>query len=51
MGTHFLDRLFAPAAIAVFGANERTDSIDDGLDRSGSTAWFQQHRWRDIERK
>jgi acetyltransferase len=27
MGTHFLDRLFAPETIAVFGANERTDSI------------------------
>ncbi len=27
MGTHFLDRLFAPEAIAVFGANERPDSV------------------------
>jgi acetyltransferase len=27
MGTHFLDRLFSPDAIAVFGANERPDSI------------------------
>ena len=27
MGTHFLDRLFAPRAIAVFGANERPDSV------------------------
>jgi acetyltransferase len=27
MGTHFLDRLFAPEAIAVFGANERSDSV------------------------
>ncbi len=27
MGMHFLDRLFAPEAIAVFGANERTDSV------------------------
>lgn len=27
MGTHFLDRLFAPEAIAVFGANQRPDSV------------------------
>jgi len=27
MGTHFLDRLFSPQAIAVFGASERSDSV------------------------
>lgn len=27
MPTHFLDRLFSPRAIAVFGASERTDSV------------------------
>ena len=27
MGPHFLDRLFAPRAIAVFGASERHDSV------------------------
>ena len=27
MGTHYLDRLFAPKTIAVFGANERPDSV------------------------
>jgi acetyltransferase len=27
MGPHFLDRLFAPRAIAVFGASERADSV------------------------
>jgi len=27
MGTHFLDRLFAPQAIAVFGASERPDAV------------------------
>ncbi len=27
MGPHFLDRLFAPRAIAVFGASERPDSV------------------------
>ncbi|MCW9015314.1 MAG: bifunctional acetate--CoA ligase family protein/GNAT family N-acetyltransferase [Gammaproteobacteria bacterium] len=27
MGTHFLDRLFAPKAIAVFGASERAESV------------------------
>ena len=27
MGTHYLDHLFAPAAIAVFGANQRSDSV------------------------
>ena len=39
MGTHFLDRLFAPAAIAVFGANERSNSVAgrvyDNLLKSG----------------
>ncbi len=27
MGLHYLDRLFAPRSIAVFGASERTDSV------------------------
>ncbi len=27
MGTHFLDRLFTPRAIVVFGASERADSV------------------------
>lgn len=27
MGTHFLDRLFSPRAIAVFGASERADAV------------------------
>ncbi|MDT8376165.1 MAG: bifunctional acetate--CoA ligase family protein/GNAT family N-acetyltransferase [Mariprofundaceae bacterium] len=27
MGTHFLDRLFAPRAVAVFGASERPDAV------------------------
>lgn len=27
MGSHYLDRLFAPESIAVFGANERPDSV------------------------
>lgn len=27
MGTHYLDHLFSPAAIAVFGANQRSDSV------------------------
>ena len=27
MGTHFLDRLFTPQAIAVFGASERPDAV------------------------
>jgi len=27
MGTHFLDRLFAPQAIAVFGASENPDAV------------------------
>ena len=27
MSTHYLDRLFSPGSIAVFGANERPDSV------------------------
>jgi acetyltransferase len=27
MGPHYLDRLFAPRAIAVFGASDRKDSV------------------------
>ena len=27
MGTHYLDRLFSPQSIAVFGASERSDSV------------------------
>ena len=39
MGTHFLDRLFAPRAIAVFGASEHPDAVGgrvfDNLHNSG----------------
>ena len=39
MGTHFLDRLFAPRSIAVFGASERADAVGgrvfDNLFNSG----------------
>src|SRR5210317_1205591 len=27
MGTHYLDQLFSPSAIAVFGASERPDAV------------------------
>lgn len=41
MGTHFLDRLFAPQAIAVFGASESPDAVGgrvlDNLHNSGFT--------------
>ena len=39
MGTHYLDRLFSPRAIAVFGASERADAVGgrvfDNLRRGG----------------
>ena len=27
MGTHFLDRLFNPQSVAIFGASKRTQSV------------------------
>ncbi len=41
MGTHFLDHLFSPQAIAVFGASEKSDSVGarvfDNLRKGGFT--------------
>jgi len=40
MGTHFLDRLFAPRAIAVFGASERSDAVGGRVYDNLRTAGF-----------
>ena len=41
MGTHFLDRLFSPSAIAIFGASERPEAVGgrvfDNLRQDGFT--------------
>jgi len=40
MGTHFLDRLFAPRAIAVFGASEHSDAVGGRVYDNLRTAGF-----------
>lgn len=40
MGPHYLDRLFAPRAIAVFGASDRADSVGGWVLRNILAAGF-----------
>ncbi len=40
MGPHFLDRLFAPRAIAVFGASDRENSVGGRVLRNVLAAGF-----------